>query len=276
MIASTHNHSTGSDGKLTPEQVVKKAISLGWDYIYFTDHYTNNSKFATKEKHLNFFNEDYVQEVKRLKEKYKNKIKVYFGVEFDWIQKYKKWIKNQLKKYDFDYVIGSIHKLRKNKKYFGMEPGKEKWIKNLKKFRGGKRFIQEYYKQIRNIAKSGIFDSVGHFDYVKVYNENNEIFNENEDWYKKEVSKSLNIIKKYNIVLEMNISGIRKCNSPFPSLKILKQAKGKNIPITLGLDAHYKEHYSNKDFKKLINLAKKAGYNEVVRFEKRKLIKEKL
>ena len=74
MIGSTHNHSTGSDGKLTPEELIKKAIELGWDYAYFTDHYFNPPDSGINFDDKNYFNEAYAKKVKQLKEKYKDKI----------------------------------------------------------------------------------------------------------------------------------------------------------------------------------------------------------
>ena len=96
MIASTHNHSTGSDGKLTPEEVIKKALSLGWDYIYFKDHYFPHPKnHKVKKKYFFRFGNNYIQEIKKLKEEYSDKINVYFGVELDWFEEYKNWTKEQ-------------------------------------------------------------------------------------------------------------------------------------------------------------------------------------
>src|SRR3989344_8613177 len=133
MIGSTHNHSTGSDGKLTPEQLIQKAIELGWDYVYFTDHYINPPNAGISFDDSSYFNEDYVKEVKQLKEKYKDKIDVCFGAEIGWLNGYENWIKEQLKKYDFDYVIGSIHDiLDKDKKPHEMEWGRENWLKTAK------------------------------------------------------------------------------------------------------------------------------------------------
>tara|TARA_Y100000310_G_scaffold253790_1_gene260746 strand:- start:10157 stop:10987 length:831 start_codon:yes stop_codon:yes gene_type:complete len=275
MISSTHNHSTGSDGEFTPEELVKKAISLNWDYIYFTDHYTTHPDINTTFGKT-FFSKDYLNEIKRLKLKYQDKIKIYFGVELDWLEEYKDWHKKKIKKYDFDYILGSIHRLKYKEGHRGMEKGKDYWIESAKIFGGVKKYIQEYYKQIRLIIKSGIYDAIGHLDYIKIYNKKGDLFNENEDWYKKEILKCLDLIKKHNLAIEINHGGIRKCGTPFPSPWILKKAKKRNIPITLGLDGHYKENYDNKNIKELMDIAKKAGYNEVVRFEKRKMIKEKL
>ncbi len=277
MIGSTHNHSTGSDGKLTPEELIKKAIELGWDYAYFTDHYFNPPDSGINFDDKNYFNEAYAKKVKQLKEKYKDKIEVCFGVEIGWLKGYENWLKEQLKKYDFDYVIGSIHDiLDKNKKPRAMENGKENWLKSAKSFGGVENFVKEYYKQIKNIVNSGLFDSVGHLDYIKVYNENQDLFSEDSDGYKKEVLDVLGLIKKNKMALEINHGGIRKCKAAFPSLWILKEAKKRNIPITLGIDAHHKEHLNNEIMKELIQIAKQAGYDSVVRFKNRKIIKQTL
>ena len=276
-LSSTHNHSTGSDGKLSPEEVVKKAIELKWEYIYFTDHYPNPREVNIKFKDKDFFNKNYVSEVKQLKEKYKDKIEVYLGVELGWLENYSNWLKEQLKKQNFDYVIGSIHDIiDKDNKSHPVEWELKGWIEGAEKFGGAENYVKEYYKQIKLMIKSGLFDSVGHLDYISVYNRKNNLFSEDSDWYKKEIFESLDLIKKHKMALEINASGIRKREEQFPSLWILKEARKRNIPITLGLDAHYPENFDSESMKKIIDIAKQAGYNEVVRFEKRKMIKEKI
>ena len=275
MIGSTHNHSTGSDGKLTPEQVVKKAIELKWDYVYFTEHYKTNPKL-TSMWGKDFFTEEYLEQIKNVKEKYKDKIDICFGTEFDWLEENKDWIKNEIKKHDFDYIISGIHKLKYKNEFRGMEKGEDYRKESEKIFGGAKKYVQEYYKQIRNIIKSKIFDCIVHLDYIRIYNKELKSFNENEDWYKKEIIKCLDLIKKYKTVLEVNQGGTRKTGEQFPSTWIIEQAYKRNIPITLGLDAHHKEHYNNEYLKELITLVKKVGYKEHVRFVKRKMIKMKL
>src|SRR5690625_5997783 len=51
----------------------------------------------------------YVEEVLRLKEKYKDTIDVLLGVESDYFPGYMDFYKKEYKKYPFDYIIGSIH-----------------------------------------------------------------------------------------------------------------------------------------------------------------------
>lgn len=277
MIGSTHNHSTGSDGKLSPEEIVRKAIKLKWDYFYFTDHYPNPSDSGVQYNDQGFFNKQYRDEVKKLQQKYKEKIKVYFGAEFSWLKGYPDYLREASKIEKFDYIIGAIHDMiDKNKIAHSIESGKEKWMLSAKQFGGIEGFVKEYYKQLRSIIKSRLFDSVGHLDYIKVYNKQSDLFSEKADWYVKQVLETLDLIKKYNVALEINQSGIRKCGEQFPSIWIIKQAKKMNIPVTLALDVHWKEHLNNKYLKEIINVAKKVGYKETVRFEKRRMLREKL
>jgi len=157
-----------------------------------------------------------------------------------------------------------------------MESGKEYWIENTKIFGSTQDYIKEYYKQIIKLVSSGIYDCVGHLDYIKLYNEKQDLFLEESGWYKKEVIEVLDLIKEKNMAIEINAGGIRKCKTPFPSLWIIKEAKKRNIPLTIGLDAHFKEHFDNEMVKKLIDIAKEAGYKSVVRFKNRKIIEMKI
>jgi histidinol-phosphatase (PHP family) len=272
-LISTHNHSTGSDGKLTPEEIIKKAIHLGWSLVCFTDHYPVPSELPT-EYYNNFFNEKYIEEVKKLKEKYKDKIKVFFGSEIDWFQDHKDWLKTEISKHDFDYIIGSIHHLKdKTGEYRNMESGKDYWQMSARRFGGTKEYIKEYYNQIKKLVESGLYDCVGHMDYIKVYNKNQDIFSEDDQWYKEEIAKVLDLIKEKKMAIEVNAGGIRKCKVPFPSPWIIKEAKKRDIPITIGLDAHWEAHYDNNAIKEITRMLKEAGYKSIVYFKKRKMMK---
>jgi histidinol-phosphatase (PHP family) len=272
---STHSHSTGSDGKLSPEAVVKKTIKLGWSYVYFTDHY-KVPEILKFDYYRGFFSDEYISSIKKLKEKHYDKIAIYFGGEFDFIKDHLSWTKKEIGLQDYDYVLGSIHKLKFKEDYFDIEDGKEKWIKTAELFGGTKKYILEYYAQVKLLIKSGVFDSLAHMDYIKVYNEDEELFSEQSDWYKTEINEVLRLLKKHKMALEINHGGLRKCKETFPSAWILKEAQKLGVPITLGLDAHYDEHYSNENMETLIKAAKKAGYNEIAIFKKRKMTLDKI
>ena len=93
-------HATGSD-----EDYVLAAIKAGYDKLGFSDHnpfpYTGKwAEMDVREMRMYEFDE-YCQSVLDLKEKYKNQIQIYLGVEEDAFQ--------PVNRNGFDYVIGSCH-----------------------------------------------------------------------------------------------------------------------------------------------------------------------
>lgn len=273
ILVNFHMHSTGSDGRMTPKEVVKEAITGNIKYMCFTDHYNSpkgNADIWEKDKR---FSKKYLTEIKRLQEEYKEKIDISLGVELDWFEEYEEWAKSEILKYKFDYVIGSIHLLPLGSRYFPVEfgaEGKQKFLEVIEKFGGIKKIVQEYYRQIALLAKSKLFDTVGHFDLIKMYNSDSSLFSEEDSWYKEAVKKALDAIAASSTCLEINVHGLIKATkAQYPSLWILKEARKRNIPITVGTDAHGTGQII-RDLDKAYDFAKEAGYKEIQRFKARK------
>jgi len=281
-IGDFHIHSTGSDGKLSPKEVVKTAISLKLPYICFTDHYPFppgfESRFKDAERWSHFHNKKYYQKVLKLKQECKESLEVYFGAEFNWLEKYKDWTAQEVKKRQYDYALIAIHMLPK-----GDNPNPLNWTEEIfqqviKDHSGTKNLVKEYYKQVRLAVQSDLFDCIAHFDLVKSWNKDSKYFDEDEEWYKEEVLKTLDVVEKHNIGIEINTSNygpyypvLEQC----PSFWILKEAKKRNIPITIGSDAHKKEEIG-AGLKRAANLAKQAGYDYIVKFKNRESVKVKI
>jgi histidinol-phosphatase (PHP family) len=274
-LINFHIHSTGSDGNLPPEEVVKEAIKHNIKYLCFTDHYRRPSETETDWSTANFHQKNYVDEIRRLQKQYKESIDISFGAEFDWLPNHGEWLKKEISRDNYDYVLGSVHFVFSDRGFdyfmFGSE-GNQKWKKVAEKFGSPRKLVEEYYRNLRNMIKSGIYDSVGHFDVIKIHN-NPELFSEKENWYIKEVITTLDILKESGMAMEINTSGLRRdVKSVYPSPWILKEAKKRNIPLTIGTDAHSREAI-NAELDYAYELAKKAGYHEIVRFKARKMIR---
>lgn len=74
-----HNHTTFSDGKKTPKEIIEEAIEKGLDEIGITDHYEYFLGFFRYKSNISL----YFRVLNHLKEKYKDKIKVFAGLEMD-------------------------------------------------------------------------------------------------------------------------------------------------------------------------------------------------
>jgi len=277
-LGTTHVHTRGhkEGDKLLIEETIKQAIKKKLPFIGITDHFPlppNVTVLTPDAKKRDMFNEKYLKEFQRVKKKYEGKVEILFGVEFGWAKNTKKWFKEMYKRYDFDYLIGSVHGLLDKKGlYRSIDWSEEAYLAGIEAFGGIKKFVKEYYRLMREMIKSRIFQVVGHLDVVKVQNKTCPLFSEKDKWYIKEVLKTLNLIKKRKMCIEINGAGWdKRSKEQCPGFWIIKEAKKRNIPITLGSDRHYPKDV-DKYLKRLAKLAKKAGYKEYVYFKDKKQV----
>jgi histidinol-phosphatase (PHP family) len=232
-----HTHTTGSDGKLKPEELVRLAIKKKFDVLGITDHYHFPPGF--RDWGNDYYSEDHYKELRRLKKKYKDKIKIEVNVEFDWISKYRKWIINEATKRKYDYRFVSMHFLIVGEDSVPLDHTEESFVQILKKAGGIKKLVKIYYAGLRSAIKTGCFDVVSHFDLIKLWNKDHKYFTGGEKWYKSEVSRTLKLMAKKNMKIDLNTSGLRKpCAEQYPSLEIIKAAKLLGIGFLVGTDAH--------------------------------------
>ena len=240
MKANYHTHTTGSDGKLNPEDLIKVAIKKKFDILGITDHYHIPPGFRKpdNEDYL-YYSDEHYEELKRLKKKYSSKIKLLVGVEFDWLKDYKEWIKKEATKRKYDYRFISVHFLKIGKEYISLDYNEKQFQKMIKLSGGIKELVKNYYSSLRDAIKNGCFDVVGHLDIIKIWNEDKKYFSGQEGWYKREIQKTLKLIKKENMKIDLNTAGWRKpCAEIYPNLDILNEAKKMKIPLLIGTDAH--------------------------------------
>jgi DNA polymerase (family 10) len=105
LCGDLHTHTKWSDGANTTEQMVKAAVTRGYEYVALTDH--SKSEYIAHgmdEKQLL----KYVDEISKLKKKYAGKIKILAGSEVDILADGKLDYANKyLEK--LDWVIASVH-----------------------------------------------------------------------------------------------------------------------------------------------------------------------
>jgi histidinol-phosphatase (PHP family) len=122
---------------------------------------------------------------------------------------------------------------------------------------------KEYFEAISAMAKSGLFDIVGHFDLIKVFK-----FLPKAD-IRVLAKDALQEIKSSGMILEINSAGLRKpIGEAYPSKSILELAYEMDIPITFGSDAHSVEQVGF-GYDEVLALAKDVGYSQAVTFTNR-------
>ncbi|KKI89258.1 phosphoesterase [Bacillus sp. SA1-12] len=258
----THNelcgHAVG-----TIEDYVKQAIEYGLDYIGISDH---SPYFYSEEDQLyptiamaksEFV--PYIEEVLRLKEKYKDKIHVLLGMESDFYPDYISIYRDQYLLHPFDYIIGSVH-----------------YVQDLNIFKKGRweglttqeqvRVKEEYYDLIQQSARSGAFQILGHIDAMKGF------YPAFSDIETGSVEETLKVIGEEDIAIEINTSGKTKdCGGWYPSDDMLERALFYNVKVTFGSDSHKPERIGD-EFDLVKKRLKEIGFKEWAYFVEKKRI----
>ena len=252
MRIDIHNHTTRCNhAEGSVEEYIKKAIELGIDIYGFSEH----APMDFDQGYRLPFGEmaSYEQEVLELKERYKDKIEILLGYEVDWLPGF---MDDRVLKAKVDYLVGSVHFINK-------------WGFDNPEFIGGYKereidaIWEDYFEAIATMAKSNLFDIVGHLDLPKVFK-----FLPKKD-IRLLAKEALKAIKKSGMAIEINTSGLRKpINEIYPSKALLQEAFALDIPITFSSDAHALEHigYGYDD---ALKLAKEIGYSHATYFKNR-------
>lgn len=218
----------------TEEEFVLTAIEAGFDEIGFADH--SPWPFENFVSHIRMTADElegYCNEIKRLKEKYKDKISIKLGLECEYFPKYIPWLKDKIKEHGIDFIILGHH-------FCVDEPGSN--------YNGSLRTPEELYKfrdDILEAMESGLFTYVAHPD---IFMRGYPVFDEHCE------KISRDIIEKAiatGTPLEYNLLGLShskndgKQGYPYPDFwKIAGEMKP---PVTLGIDAHEPEAYLDRE-----------------------------
>ncbi len=259
MYYDYHVHSNFStDCSIAMEEMVKSAMDAGLKELAFTDHYDQDYKDATISFELDI--ESYCKEIDRLKEKYLSKIKIKKGIELGVQPHILKDLSNLVSKYDFDFVIASMHTCDQKDLHVG------DFFRDKTPMESYKKYYEELYFCEKNFEE---FNVIGHLDLPKRYSNHTPpqkpelFFDILEELFKNLIDQGKGI--------EVNTSGLRSsCKESLPSKEVLKLYKSLGGEIlTLGSDCHYSEHLGYQ-FPEIYEMLKNIGFRYITTFENQK------
>lgn len=262
MTKSTfHTHSRFDDGKEELEDYVKAALEKNFQVFGFSAHAPVN--FETNWHVLHECLDEYIDTAKYLKEKYKNEIEIYTGLETDYYDGCTDW----RKKRGIDYTIGAVHFLidEKSGKPMSIDSTRKDFEMTLKDGFDNDihALFRVYFAQIREMLMKMTPNIVAHLDVIRKNNSNNAFFDEEDKVYREEILKTLDIISLTDTIVEINTGGIAKgyVKTPYPSIWIIEACRDLDIPIMLNSDSH---HPNNIDFyyDEALTILKSIGINK--------------
>lgn len=237
-----HSHTHFCDGKGAPEEFVEAAIQAGITSYGFSSHapVTYDTPWAMKAGEV----QRYVSEINRLKIKYRGQIQLYCSLETDFIPGSSPQERGNLHKFDWDYKLSAVHFVEEFRggKPWEIDGTAEQFADGIKKiFKGSaQRAVTRYFELVRWMVMLESPDIVAHLDKIKMNNPQNQWFKESEEWYRKEVDKTLKTIANLGSIVEINTRGLYKGKTLdlYPSNWMLERMHALRIPVTLSSDAH--------------------------------------
>lgn len=219
------NHAKGSD-----EEYVVSAIENGYTAMGFSDH----APYIFPKGHKSGFRidlsyaRDYVESVRSLKEKYKDKIDIKLGFEVEYYpQLFEQEIKF-LAEFEYDYIILGQHFTDNEYEQYAKYSGNQTTSTAT---------LDKYISQLLLGAKSGYFSYVAHPDLINYIGD--------KDIYIKKMRYMLEELKKINIPIEFNFLGYTDKRN-YPNKVFWEAVAEIGNPVVIGLDAHDPKVYSDK------------------------------
>ena len=250
-----HVHSSFCDGKNSPEDIVLAALEKGFDSIGFSSH-SPSLGFPKLGSSL-VDAEGYQKEIKRLKDKYDNQIKIFLGIETD--ESYIPDLNN------YEYVIRSLHYLKMDDGYEAFDRRSEV-VKSLidRRFNGsGLEFSREYYRQLSKMKPIHKNEILGHFDIITKNIEILPFVDLNSKEYLSCAFSAIEALKGKFEVFEVNTGAIARGyrTSPYPTLPILKELNRRSFKPIITTDCH-NQIYLDDNMDMALSLLKEAGFKE--------------
>lgn len=231
-----HTHTAFCDGKDAPEELVLEAIRLGCPEIGFSGHsYTSfdesycMSREGTKE---------YKSCIRSLQKKYAGKIRILLGVEQDFY--------SEEPTDDYDYVIGSVHYVKRGSDYLPVDESPERQLDIVKRYYGGDfyGFAEDYYLNVAVLYQRTRCGIIGHFDLITKFNENQALFDTGNPRYRAAAGKALEELMAQPVVFEINTGAVARGyrREPYPERWIMEKLLRGRKAVMKNSDAHSKEN----------------------------------
>lgn len=252
IICDTHIHSKYSfDGCMDIDEICSIAIKNNIDMIAITDHYDIDGILGGY--YPPYYADEAYDDIMAAKEKYRDKLKLVYGIELGQAHIMLKEAAMFLNRYKFEFVIGSVHNLKDVPDFSMMRY-------DVMPIELCERLWQRYLNEIDEMLSFDGIHTVAHLTYpIRYMMRYGKIID-----YKKYSDQITTIYKKIiekGLSLEVNTSGLRQdMNETMPNIELLKLYRdcGGEL-VTCGSDAH-KPMHMGMNITDAYNLLKDIGF----------------
>jgi histidinol-phosphatase (PHP family) len=224
------------DSDVPIDAYAEQAVERGIGEIAITDH-VDFEPGTPAYRYVSFADRE--RTVREAAERWADRgLAIRFGVEITWDAAWEADIRDHLRRHAYDFTIGSVHVYANSPYAAGNVAG---WVAG----RSLAEIVAPYFDAVEAAARSGLFDAVGHVDFIKRYlmpHVTPADFAAAPDLYE----RLLAALVESGTALEINTSGLRQsANETYPAPPIVaryRELGGRRV--TVGSDAHRAEAFA--------------------------------
>jgi len=256
ILQNLHTHTIFSDGKNTPEEMVLAALNQGCTSLGFSEHSTfpfGRDGWAMENGAL----PRYMEEIRRLQEKYAGQMDIFLGMEMD--------VDSMDPRTGWDYLIGSVHYIhpqgvRRSIDFRGFHTEE-----TIREYFGGDAYAYTaaYFQRVATVYEETGCQIVGHLDLAAKFNHQQPLFDETHPRYLAAAAEAVDTLNKHDVIFEINTGAMSRGyrTAPYPSPALLKMMREHNCRICITSDTHSAGTIFHA-FDEARELAKSCGYKE--------------
>lgn len=253
-----HTHSIHSfDGNHSMDLMIQSAVNKGLKGIAVTDHCEIDSKDCDFESLCSNQFADACSAV----EKFSSEIEVFKGIELGQSIYNKPLAESILDKYDYDFVLGSVHNLENMEDFYFLDYSDYDVYE----------LLDRYFDALYTLSEWNRFDSLAHLTYPLRYITGKHKINVDMSQFSDKIDSILKVLIKNEKALEINTSAyFNELKDILPNEAIVRRFKelgGKYI--TLGSDSHFCDKIG-MGIEQGMDAAKRCGFEYITVYRKRK------
>lgn len=224
------------------EEVVQAYIAAGYRWVGITEHmpplndhmrYPDEADakitaLALQEQFTRYFTE-----VRRLQQKYADRIRLYCAFETETYHGSASFVRKLIEATRPDYIVGSVHHVGG----IGIDVSQELYEQARAKAGSLEHLYCEYFDQQLAMMHELKPSVIGHFDLIRIFDSNyTDTLELPAVWSR--VERNLAYIAEQGFILDFNLRGFDKAIEQYPSLPVLKLALQSGIAVVPGDDSH--------------------------------------
>ena len=228
------------------EDIVLGYIQKGFVWVGITEHmppmedrwcYPDERDAGLSARDLYDRFSDYINECRRLQEKYRSSLRIFVGMETETYPGSGDYIRKLQTEFSMDYIVGSVHHVD-GYNFDGSPADYEAAVSSA----GGiiplySRYFDIQYEMIRDLRP----DVVGHFDLVRLFDPEYGAHLSHPD-IRPRIRRNLELMADLKLILDVNVRALVKgADEPYPTRWILEQAGAFGIAAVPGDDSHGRE-----------------------------------